>query len=288
MLKKGLALVAVVAGVAAAAAGVARAIEWGAPDTTNQYAGVGLAVFYGSDGRPIVRCTGALVSPTVLLTAGHCAGVDASGHVPVRAQVWFGNGYPTQIPRGAWNPTNGDPCQGVPGLGYPCTGDVGGTPHAHPGWTGLIDLPNSHDVGVVVLDRPVSLPTYTVAPVGTLDALATKRGTQDTTFTIVGYGAQVEQPTGEVAQRTRYVGNVQLNSLNSSLVDGYDMLVSEAPGAGTGGSGVCSGDSGGPFFLDGRIVAIDSFTIGKYCKGTSGAFRLDTAQAHAFLASYLP
>ncbi len=263
MLKKGLALVAVVAGVAAAAAGVARAIEWGAPDTTNQYAGVGLAVFYGSDGRPIVRCTGALVSPTVLLTAGHCAGVDASGHVPVRAQVWFGNGYP-------------------------CTGDVGGTPHAQPGWTGLIDLPNSHDVGVVVLDRPVSLPTYTVAPVGTLDALATKRGTQDTTFTIVGYGAQVEQPTGEVAQRTRYVGNVQLNSLNSSLVDGYDMLVSEAPGAGTGGSGVCSGDSGGPFFLDGRIVAIDSFTIGKYCKGTSGAFRLDTAQAQAFLASYLP
>ena len=98
MVKKGLALVGVVAGIAAAGAGIARAVEGGSPDAANQYAGVGLVVFYGSDGRPIERCTGALIAPTVLLTTGHCAGVHPSGAVPARAQVWFGNGYPAFAP----------------------------------------------------------------------------------------------------------------------------------------------------------------------------------------------
>ena len=287
MVKKGLALVAVVAGVAAAVAGIARAVEGGAPDAANQYSGVGLIVFYGNDGRPIVRCTGALISSSVMVTAGHCAGVDPAGTVPVRAQVWFGNGYPTQIPRGTWNSTNGDPCEGV-AAGYPCTGDVGGTPHAHPGWSGLLDVPNTHDIGVVVLDHSVSLPTYAVAPVGTLDALAKKGGTQDRSFTLVGYGVQVESPGIEVAQRTRFVGDVKLTNLNSSLVDGYNVRVSASSGNGTGGSGMCSGDSGGPLFLDGQIAAVASFSVGKYCSGNSGAFRMDIPESQDFLAPYLP
>jgi hypothetical protein len=282
--KRGLALVAVVAGVAAAAAGVAHAIEFGTPDATNQYAGVGLIVFYGNDGRPLQRCTGALISPSVLVTSGHCAGADASQPAPLRAQVWFGNGYPNQIPRGTWNSTNGDPCEGVPGLGYPCTGDVGGTPVPHPLWTGLIDLPNTHDIGVVVLDHPVSLPTYAISP---LDALGAKRSTQDTNLTVVGYGVQVESPNVEVGLRTRYYGDVKVTNLKSSLVDGFNVRVSASPGNGTGGSGFCTGDSGGPLFLDGRIVAVASFSVGKYCNGVSGAYRLDTMQAQTFLAPYL-
>jgi secreted trypsin-like serine protease len=118
--------------------------------------------------------------------------------------------------------------------------------------------------------------------------LASKRGQQDASFTLVGYGAQVEKPAGEVAQRTRYVGSVKLTNLNNSLVGGYGMVVSATPGNGTGGGATCSGDSGGPLFLDGRIAAVASYSVGKYCNGTSGAFRLDTAEAQDFLAAYLP
>lgn len=35
-----------------------------------------------------------------------------------------------------------------------------GTPYAHPEWTGYLTLPNTHDVGVVVLDEPLSMPKY--------------------------------------------------------------------------------------------------------------------------------
>lgn len=284
MFKRGLALVAAVACIVAVAAGVAHAVESGTPDATNRFAGVGLIVFYGADGRPIQRCTGALVSSSVLVTAGHCAGAEDGGPTPMRAQVWFGNGYPTQIPRGTWDATSGAPCEGV-AAGYPCTGDMGGTPLPDPGWTGLLDLPNTHDLGVVVLDHPVSQPAYAVAP---LDTLATKRGTQDTNLTVVGYGVQIESPNVEVAQRTRYFGDVKVTNLDSSLVDGYNVRISASPGNGTGGSGICTGDSGGPLFLDGRIVAVASFSVGKYCNGVSGAYRLDTAQAQSFLSPYLP
>jgi Trypsin len=279
MRKKLVVLAAIVA--VASAAGVARAIEWGTPDAANTYAGVGLVVFYNSHGLPLWRCTGSLVSPTVFLTAGHCAGTDGAV-TPARAQVWFSNGYPTQIPRGPWA---GGPCEGV-APGYPCTGDAGGVPHAMPGWNGALTLPNTHDLGVVVLDHAVTQPTYAVAPVGTLDALATKRGQKDTSFTVVGYGVQFELPVAEVAPRTRVFGEVQLVDLTSAQADGYNLYTSGSPGNGTGGSGTCYGDSGGPVFSGSQIVGVTSFGT-KYCKGKAAAFRVDNAQAASFLAGFV-
>ncbi len=47
---------------------------------------VGLVVFYDANGEFIWRCTGTLISPWTVLTAGHCADT-AGGAVPAR--VYF-------------------------------------------------------------------------------------------------------------------------------------------------------------------------------------------------------
>ena len=53
-------------------------------DTEHPY--VGLVVFYDADGEFIWRCTGSLLTPTVLLTAGHCADTEGGA---VTARVYF-------------------------------------------------------------------------------------------------------------------------------------------------------------------------------------------------------
>jgi hypothetical protein len=70
--------------------------------------------------------------------------------------------------------------------GYPCAGGYWGTPHAHPEWTGYLTIPNTHDVGVVVLDETVQMPKYgELAPMDYLDDLAVRRGLKNVKFTVV-------------------------------------------------------------------------------------------------------
>jgi hypothetical protein len=68
---------------------------------------VGLAVLYDKDGEFLWRCSGTLLSPTVFLTAGHCADTDGGA---VSARVYF------QQDAGAhFNPvTQLDPVTGYP------------------------------------------------------------------------------------------------------------------------------------------------------------------------------
>src|SRR5947199_104033 len=81
---------------------------------------------------------------------------------------------------------------------------------------GFLTVPNTHDVGVVVLPIP-----YTgtnghfgvLPPLGYLDSLATKRGKQNVNFTVVGYGVQFERPNLEIAKGIRVIGTTQLQDL---------------------------------------------------------------------------
>jgi len=261
----------------------AGAVQGGTPDG-NGHPNVGLSVFL-YHGIPLWRCTGTMVAAKVYLTAGHCTGIDTDlGVAPDSAQVWFTSGA---IPRGTHG-FDGTPCKPTD-TGYPCKGEFSGTPVPHPGWNGFLTQPNTHDIGVVQLTQAPNVGLSRVAPAGYLDTLATQRGRQDVDFTIVGYGVQFERPNLEVALRQRFVGTNQLQNLRSHLAGGFNLIMSDSPGSGTGGSGTCFGDSGGPVFhtdSDGQVWQVAVISYGtKYCHGSSAAFRLDNAQARAFLSS---
>lgn len=241
-------------------AGTAAAITYGEPDGT-EHPYVGLVVFYDEEGTPTHRCSGTLLSSTVFLTAGHCTSKTDS------AQVWF----EPEITRGS---------------GYPFTGGVTGTPYTHPDFGE--SFPNTSDLGVVVLDEPVQLDEYGELPeLSFLDDLATQRGQQERTFTVVGYGRQEVRPKPQ-AELVRYQATSQLVNLRSALTDGYNLQTTNNPGI---GGGTCFGDSGGPVLLGDRdsnlVVAVTSFGLNSNCKGTAFAYRTDIENAQEFIEPFL-
>jgi V8-like Glu-specific endopeptidase len=226
---------------------------------------VGLMVAQTASGTPLWRCSGTLVSPTVFLTAGHCTESPA-GHV----EIWF----------------DSDVQSGIPANGYPFTGDVGGTPFTHPQYD-----PNAfflHDLGVVVLDSPMNLGTGALPTLNQLDALKTKRGQQDQSFTAVGYGLQKSFPDAaswkDVALRIRMVAHPKLNQINGGIVGDFSLLLSNNAHSG----GTCFGDSGGPNFIGTStvIAGVTSFGLNGNCAGTGGVYRVDKADDLNWLATF--
>lgn len=225
---------------------------------------VGLMVADDASGNPMWRCSGALISSTVFLTAGHCT------HGAAGADVWF----------------DADVQGGIPDNGYPSTGEVHGTPHTHPDYNPAAFF--IKDVGVVVLDEPVFLDEYGSLPaVDALDALARRRGLQDVTFTAVGYGLQRINPVFVEQERVRMVARPRLLQINVPGFTGdYSLLLSNNHSTG----GTCFGDSGGPNFLGQSdvVAGVTSFAINGNCAGTGGVFRMDRADVLAWVRSYLP
>ena len=243
-MRKLFALLAVLATALALGLTPAGAITDGVPDQEG-HPYVGLMVAQTAAGIPLFRCSGTLVSPTHFLTAGHCT-ADEPGLDVARVEIWFDSGYPTPIPRGAGYPAAGsNPCAGI--TGYPCTGDISGTPFAHPEYD-----PNAfflHDLGVVVLDEAIDRGGLGVLPeLNQLDTLNTQRGKQDTTFTAVGYGLQKSFPDAaswkENNVRVRMVSYPHLIQIKRGPFGESSLLLSN--NAHTGGT--CFGDSGGPNF----------------------------------------
>jgi hypothetical protein len=252
-----LALVATVL-VAIGVAAPAEAVRNGQPDN-GIHSYVGLVVFYNASGAPTHRCSGTMISSTVLLTAGHCTFGAAS------AQVWFNEHVTADT-------------------GYPLTGGFTGTPHTYT-YSGALTLPDTGDLGVVVLASAPGVGSAQIAGIGALDSLATQRGQQNVNFDVVGYGLQEVRPQ-ELAERSRLKANVRLINLRSALTDGFNIHHTGAPGT---GGGTCFGDSGGPVFSPGTniIVGVTSFVFNQNCAGGGAAYRVDTEGAHSFINQFI-
>lgn len=256
---------------------------------------VGLIAFYVADDGNVTdpdsdpdfshRCSGSLLTPTVFLTAGHCT--DESEGDLVLARVWF------QQDAGAnYNPvTQLDPITGYPD--FCATGTLGvtcatATEMYNMGFANFAGFPNTQDAGVVILDQPISVLEYgSLAAVGTLDALHERRGRQDVFFTVSGYGLSYSSPVGVESFRERLMATSKLVNVKAGLNAGFNL---QTVGNGAGLGGTCSGDSGGPVFYPADtnvIVAVTSFGLNAWCRGTDFAFRVDTLAVHQWLQSVL-
>ncbi len=219
---------------------------------------------------PAFRCSGTLISPTYVLTAGHCAGApgEFSGlRVFTESDVDAGdNSYPF-----AGN-------NAVEAVRWA----------AHPNYPFAPFFFN--DVGMIELAEPIVLDNDdyygTLPEVDSLDALGTRRGLQNRTFTAVGYGLQLVNPVFVEAERVRYIANPRLIQINVPGFTGdFSLLLSNNYSTG----GTCFGDSGGPNFLgDSNVVAgVTSFGLNGNCAGTGGVFRMDRQNVQDFINAFI-
>jgi len=229
-------------------------------------------------GQPAFRCSGTLLSATVLLTAGHCTnnfpgapytGMRVFTESDVQAGIGTTNNYPFAGPNA------------IEAVSWA----------AHPLYETAPFF--VHDVGIVHLQSPgFVLPSsqYGVLPsVNQFDAFKTKRGLQNISFTSVGYGLQESfpAPASFLASntRTRYVAHPKLLQINVPGFTGdFSMLLSNNHATG----GTCFGDSGGPNYLGSSnvVAGITSFGINGNCAGTGGVFRTDRQNVLSFINSH--
>jgi secreted trypsin-like serine protease len=216
--------------------------------------------------RPAFRCSGTLIAPTVVLTAGHCAGEPgefSSMRIFTESDVENGD--------------NNFPFKG------PNTVEAADW-HAHPDFTERLFF--LHDVGVIRLKKAVNLPADQYGKLPTVDQLDVLQPSSSTVFTAVGYGLQRINPVFVEDELIRMFAEPHLIQINTPGFTGnFSLLLSN--NASTGGT--CFGDSGGPNYVGSSsvIAGVTSFALNGTCGGTGGVFRLDRQNVLDFVRQFL-
>ena len=260
--------------LAAVAATPASAITYNAEkDFVHDY--VGLLVFY-TDPDPDTgdifshRCSGTLISATLIVTAGHCTeGVE-------EGRAYFQQSVAPNYDPDAFGGLGGDETTGYPyenGITFSRTWNYGQI------FVGFPVLRDTKDVGLVELDEPYTPPSgkFGLLPeAGAIDdavAAAGASGKQTLRFVTSGYGLSDQDPR-PVSLRERLMAVGYLIEGTSGITK-YNLKTTNNPANGKGGS--CNGDSGGPVFFEGTriIAAVVSFGMNPQCKGQDYSYRLD-------------
>jgi V8-like Glu-specific endopeptidase len=239
---------------------------------------VGLLVFYTTPdpatGDPFShRCSGTLISPTRMVTAGHCTeGVD-------RGRVYFAQSAGPNYDPEAFNGWGGDPT-----TGYPYVGGVTFSVADNYGFHDFEGFPNTMDVGVVELDSPVYPANgFGVLPQpGQLDTYIAAAGKkQAARFTVSGYGLSDQDPVPVSFRERLMASSYAVN--NQAPITEYNLKTTANASQGKGGT--CNGDSGGPVYFYGTnvIAAVTSFGMNGQCKGLDFSYRLDRPEVLSWI-----
>ncbi|MDN4609374.1 S1 family peptidase [Arthrobacter burdickii] len=276
LLSRALAATAVLV-LLAAGASPATAVTGGEPDA-DDHPGVALVFTYGGTGA-LQRCSATLISPTVLLTAAHCVS-GTVGKSFVTFDPVIGNAPPVAIPHAT------DPAVGYTGADLAAAGALSGSSTAHPDYSGAAPVTDRADVGVIVLDAPAAnIAPAELAPVGYLDQYRAPLLNR-TIFEVVGYGTEVRKPdAGPQKPEPMNFPLLRRSTTSPGQKLGEQVLQLQGnPNDPRGGGGTCSGDSGGPVFLDGYLVAVSSYGFNTICRYIDGYQRTDIAVVQDWLA----
>jgi hypothetical protein len=271
-------IAAVLAGtVLLATALPASAITGGEPDGEG-HPNVGLILFYDGTGR--YRCSATLISPTVLITAAHCT-YGTVGKTLVTFQSVIAQQPPSGFPVAA------DPSVGYTPQEITAAGQLSGTAIAHPQYSNFTDLANWNDVGVILLDAPVTgITPATLAPTHTLDAIG-QAALNKTDFDLVGYGTEVRKPESgpQRPQPMSYPLIRRYTTAPGQKLTPQILQLNGNPNDTRGGGGTCFGDSGGPVFSHGGLVAVTSYGYTDNCRYLGGYQRVDIPSVENWLST---
>jgi hypothetical protein len=243
--------------------------------TPNNTPYVGIVVLFGDAARtqPIGYCSGFLISPTVMVTAGHSlVGAQA-------VSVCFDQG-PI-----AYTIQNGQ-------LTYYGTSTIyTGTPITYPAYNptlhGYQEFQTS-DIGLITLDQPVtSVTKFPTLPTANFAESLHKK----TDLTAIGYGMQTQTTPKNNGPAASWIGTLSRNSATVQVVNTNDLYLKLTANNAQGKGAIVFGDSGGPviYTVNGQdvAVAVNAFVSSSNCNGVSYHTRLDTTPVLAWISSYL-